>query len=113
LNDCRVDDEAGGDVHKEDEEGVGAEVHIWDKYSADCAVVEGALEPLGGVGVGGVFVEVCEVTAKTAYAFGAHGVAFWGFSLDRVLNTLMRVVKKHGAYYRPWLKSLCCSASVC
>lgn len=79
LDDGRVDDEAGGDVDEEDEKGVGAEVHVWDEDAADGAVVEGAFEPLGSVGIGGVFVEVCEVAAKTADAFGAHGVAFCRF----------------------------------
>ena len=90
MDDGGVDDETGGDVVEEDEEGVGAEVHVWDEEAADGAIVEGTLEPLGGVGVGGVFVEVGEMTAETAEAFGAHGIAFWvhlsGFGFDKLIR---------------------------
>jgi len=64
---------------QEYEEGIGAEVRVWDEDAANGTVVEGAFEPLGGVGVGGVLVEVCEVAAETADTFGAHGVTFCSF----------------------------------
>ena len=84
LDDGGVDDEAGRDVGEENEEGVGGQVHFWDEEAADGAIVEGALKPLGGVGVGGVFVGICEVAAEAADALGAHRIAFWRCDWIRV-----------------------------
>ena len=78
LNNGGIDDEAGGNVGEEDKEGIGGEIHVGDKEAADSTVVKSALKPLRSVGVSGIFVGVGEVTAETADAFRAHGIAFLG-----------------------------------
>jgi hypothetical protein len=78
LDDFGVDDEAGSDVVQKDETGVGSQVQLRNADTADGAVVEGALEPLSGVGVQTVLGEVLQVTTQGAQTLGAHGVTLVG-----------------------------------
>ena len=75
-DDGGVDDEAGADVEEEDEAGVGAEIGFWKRDASNGAIVEGAFEPLCGVGSQSFERLGGEVAAEAAEAFGTHGVTF-------------------------------------
>ena len=78
LNTLGVDDKTAEDVVHEDEQSVGAQVHLGDVDTADGGVIESALHPLRGVGGDEVGVEVRKTAAKGSQTLGSHGVALVG-----------------------------------
>lgn len=78
LNALGVHDQSAEDVVHQDQQGVGAEVHLGDIDAADGRVVQGALHPLRRVGRDEVCVQVPETAAEGGETLGAHGVALVG-----------------------------------
>lgn len=81
LDDLGVDNEAGADVVEEDETGIRSQVQLGNADTADGAVIEGSLEPLGGVGVQTILGEVLQVTTQGAQTLRAHGVTLVGLPI--------------------------------
>ena len=66
-----VDDQTGRDVVEGDEDGVGEEEDLGNVHAPDGGVVEGALEPLGGVRGREVGRKVGELAGEGADAFAS------------------------------------------
>jgi len=78
CDDLGVDGHAAGHVGREDEDGVGAQECLGDGDAAAGAVVEGALEPLGGSGHGRGLRDGDDVAGERAHPLAPHRVALVG-----------------------------------
>lgn len=66
---------------QEDKTSISTQVELRNADTTDSAVIQGALEPLGGVSVQTVLGEVLQVTTERAKTLGAHGVSLVGLHI--------------------------------